>query len=163
VGRRSADPWSDLVAEAGEDAIERAAGVSVAQAERELAQAGFDVASERAKAEATLASLSGEATRSGPAPAALEGDAAEPAAWVTKTEPAPVRPRSTRWTLLLAAALAAAATGGVLYALGHRTKPIEGPREPPAIPAPSALPSPAPAPPLPREPEGRPKPPTNVP
>ena len=40
--------WQRLVDEAGEDAIEAAAAVSVAQAERDLAAAGFDVAAERA-------------------------------------------------------------------------------------------------------------------
>jgi hypothetical protein len=49
--------WRQLVEEAGEDEIERAASVGVAQAERELAEAGFDVAAERAKAEAIIASL----------------------------------------------------------------------------------------------------------
>ena len=42
--------WQRLVDEAGEDAIEAAAAVSVAQAERDLAAAGFDVAAERAAA-----------------------------------------------------------------------------------------------------------------
>jgi hypothetical protein len=42
------------VDEAGEEAIERAASVSVAQAEAELARAGFDVHAERATAEGLL-------------------------------------------------------------------------------------------------------------
>ena len=41
-----------LVDEAGEDEVERAASVSIAQAQKELAAAGFDVAAERARAEA---------------------------------------------------------------------------------------------------------------
>jgi hypothetical protein len=49
--------WRQLVDEAGEDAIERAANVSVEEAERELAAAGFDVAAERAKATAFLDQL----------------------------------------------------------------------------------------------------------
>jgi hypothetical protein len=42
------------VEEAGEEAIERAASVSVAQAEADLARAGFDVDAERATAEGLL-------------------------------------------------------------------------------------------------------------
>jgi hypothetical protein len=48
--RRPEAIWQRLVDEAGEDAIEAAAAVSVAQAERDLAAAGFDVAAERAAA-----------------------------------------------------------------------------------------------------------------
>jgi hypothetical protein len=49
--------WQELVDEAGEDAIEAAAAVSVAQAERDLAAAGFDVAAERAAALAWIDEL----------------------------------------------------------------------------------------------------------
>ena len=49
--------WQRLVDEAGEDAIEAAAAVSVAQAERDLAAAGFDVAAERAAAVARIDEL----------------------------------------------------------------------------------------------------------
>jgi hypothetical protein len=55
---RTADElWRRLVEEAGEALIEEAARVSVAQAERELAAAGFDVGAERRKAEAVIAEL----------------------------------------------------------------------------------------------------------
>jgi hypothetical protein len=47
------------VEEAGDAQVEQAAGVSVEQAEKELAEAGFDVAEERAKAEALIAELEG--------------------------------------------------------------------------------------------------------
>ena len=57
--RTPKDIWQDLVDEAGEDAIERAASVSVEQAEKELAAAGFDVPAERAKASAFLDELAG--------------------------------------------------------------------------------------------------------
>ena len=50
--RSSKEISRQLVDEAGEAEVEQAAQVSVAQAERELAAAGFDVAAERAKAEA---------------------------------------------------------------------------------------------------------------
>ena len=49
--------WKELVDEAGEDAVDRAAAVSVAEAERELAAAGFDVKAEREAARAFLAAL----------------------------------------------------------------------------------------------------------
>jgi hypothetical protein len=65
--------WQKLIDEAGEELIEEAAAVSVAQAEKELAEAGFDVAAERARAEAFLASLEGAA------PEAPTGPAAPPA------------------------------------------------------------------------------------
>jgi hypothetical protein len=54
---RPQDLWQKLVDEAGEDAIERAAAVSVAQAERDLAAAGFDVPAERAVAMDRIAAL----------------------------------------------------------------------------------------------------------
>jgi hypothetical protein len=60
--------WAELVDEAGEELIEQAASVSVAQAEADLRAAGFDVAEERARAEVFLRSLGGEATAA-PAPA----------------------------------------------------------------------------------------------
>jgi hypothetical protein len=46
--------WQKLVDEAGEELIEEAAAVSVAQAEKDLAAWGFDVVAERARAEAFL-------------------------------------------------------------------------------------------------------------
>jgi hypothetical protein len=49
--------WRQLVAEAGEDAVDRAAAVSVADAERDLAAAGFDVEAERAIARDRIAAL----------------------------------------------------------------------------------------------------------
>jgi hypothetical protein len=56
---KKSELWKELLAEAAEDEIERAASVSVEQAEKELAEAGFDVAAERAKAEAFLRELEG--------------------------------------------------------------------------------------------------------
>jgi hypothetical protein len=49
--------WQQLVDEAGDDAVERAAAVSGVQAEKDLAAAGFDVAAERARAIARIAAL----------------------------------------------------------------------------------------------------------
>jgi hypothetical protein len=48
--------WRQAVEEADHE-VGPAADVSVAQAEKELAEAGFDVAAERAKGEAFLAAL----------------------------------------------------------------------------------------------------------
>jgi hypothetical protein len=49
--------WQRLVDDAGEEAIEAAASVSVAEAERDLAAAGFDVTAERAAAVAQIDKL----------------------------------------------------------------------------------------------------------
>jgi hypothetical protein len=57
--RTHAELWKVLVDEVAEDEVDRAASVSVAQAEQELAAAGFDVAAERARAEAFLEELEG--------------------------------------------------------------------------------------------------------
>jgi hypothetical protein len=46
-----------LVDEAGDDLVQRAAAVSVAQAEKDLAAARFDVVAERARAVARIAAL----------------------------------------------------------------------------------------------------------
>ncbi|HEX3769481.1 MAG TPA: hypothetical protein VHV30_01395 [Polyangiaceae bacterium] len=49
--------WKQLVDEAGEAAVEEAAAVSVADAARDLAAAGFDVEAERAIARAHIDAL----------------------------------------------------------------------------------------------------------
>jgi hypothetical protein len=54
--------WKQLVLEAGEEEIERAASVSVAQAERELHGSAFDIRAERAKGNALLDELASDAT-----------------------------------------------------------------------------------------------------
>jgi hypothetical protein len=59
MSKRKADLWKQLVAEAAEAEIDAAASISVEQAEKDLAAWGFDVAAERAKAEAFLAELEG--------------------------------------------------------------------------------------------------------
>ncbi|MGD0526483.1 MAG: hypothetical protein ABSE49_15150 [Polyangiaceae bacterium] len=108
--------WRKLVDEAGEELIEEAAAVSVAQAEKELAEAGFDVAAERAKAEAFLASLEGVA--------AAEGEAAAEAVPQEPPESLPERPakrpsRKARpavvWAATAAAAAVAAGTAVTAY------------------------------------------------
>jgi hypothetical protein len=110
--RKHADLWNELVDEAGEAEIERAASVSVEQAEAELAAAGFDVAAERAKANAFLEALErGESTA--PAPALAPAPAPAPA-----TAPAtPKRRMGPREVVVrLAGVAASAAAGAALYA-----------------------------------------------
>lgn len=55
--RNSEALWRRLIEEAGDEAIEAAASVSVGEAERDLAAAGFDVAAERAVAQAWIDAL----------------------------------------------------------------------------------------------------------
>ncbi len=95
--------WRKVVEEAGHE-VGPAADVSVAQAEKELAEAGFDVAAERAKGEAVLAALeSGQEVGASerPVPRGLALGAPAPAA--TKTHLS----ARTRWVGALAAAAVA--------------------------------------------------------
>jgi len=150
--------WQRLVDEAGDDAVESAAAVSVAQAERDLVAAGFDVKAERARAEARMAELTGGAV----APSVAPEPATEPTSWVRGATPPAPRSPSFRKVVWLAAALAAAATaGGIFYAAAHRPKPPDNPVEAPSATAPAPAPPPpvAPSEPLPRgEKPGDPKP-----
>ncbi len=140
--------WQQLVDESGEDEIERAASVSVAQAESELRLAGFDVRRERAEADSWLKELAREAALDARRDEAPDSEAGEPAAWVSVPPPASRRSSSARWTLLVAAALAAAATaGGVIYAAAHRHRPNDNPVEvPQPMPGPQTSPPPKAAP-----------------
>jgi hypothetical protein len=65
---RDEELWEELLDEAGEALIDEAAAVSVEQAEKELAEAGFDVAAERARAEAFLRWLEGTPVPAVPPP-----------------------------------------------------------------------------------------------
>jgi uncharacterized iron-regulated membrane protein len=133
--------WQSLVEEAGEDAIAEAAAVTVPQAEQFLSAAGFDVKQERATATATIAKLTGDIA---PRTEGHDGPS-EATAWVSHPVPPARKAPASRRVVWLAAALAiAAATGGILYALGHRPKPPDRPVEPPRE-TPSAQP-PAPPP-----------------
>jgi hypothetical protein len=121
------DLWNDLLAEAGESEIDEAASVSVEQAERELAAAGFDVKAERANAAAFLDEL--------------EGKPAQPPASAPAAAPRRRRPRPA--VLWLAAAATATATGGLLYAALHNPTPAPSPApsSPPTTPSTSPTPS----------------------
>jgi hypothetical protein len=114
--------WQELVDEAGEEEIERAASVSVEEAEAELAAAGFDVAAERAKASAFLD--------------ALESGTFEAAPQVREAEPAPPSPRRNRRSprpvvMWLAAAATMTVAGGAVYAALHEHAPAPTPSPPP--------------------------------
>ena len=109
--------WQKLVDETGEALIEEAAAVSVAQAEKDLAAWGFDVAAERARAEAFLVSLeTAVAEEEGEVAQAVPREAPKRAA--KKPRPAAV------W---VAAAAAAVAAGAVTYVA---TRPPEEARSP---------------------------------
>jgi hypothetical protein len=134
--------WQRLVDEAGDDAVESAADVSVAQAEQELAAAGFDVKAERARAVARIEELTGDAAPTGRAPE----PAPEPTAWVSGAAPPARRAAASRRIVWLAAALVALATaGGLLYAAAHRPSP---PDKPVDIPS-ATVKAPTPPPPAP--------------
>jgi hypothetical protein len=147
--RKHADLWKELVDEAAEAEIDRAASVSVEQAEAELAAAGFDVAAERARANAFLEALErGESTASAPAP----GSAPAPApASAPAPAPAPApasasappkrrtRPRDVVFRVTevaLSAAAGAALYAGLLQAPGPTANPSpSGTTSAPAAPS----------------------------
>ncbi len=133
--------WQKLVDETGEELIEQAAAVSVAQAERELAEAGFDVQAERARAEAFLASLEGTAASEPTAAQVAVQEAlkesrqrVEKRAEAGRRKPRPV-------AVWLAAAAAVTAGAAVAYV---ETRPEEGPAPSPTTPPSTASPAPTP-------------------
>lgn len=100
---RREEVWRQLVDEAGEDEIERAASVSVAQAEKDLARAGFDVAAERAKADALIGEL--EAGRSSGKVAIATAAREPPMALVTRVPEPKGKERKGSMVLIAAATL----------------------------------------------------------
>jgi hypothetical protein len=127
--RKHADLWRELVDEAGEDEIDRASSVSAAQADADLAAAGFDVAGERAKAGAFLETL--EATS--------EASLTRPEEEATRRPAEGARRKRPRGAVLwLAAAATFAAAGGVLYATLHPSPEPPAQRHSPAPIGPSA-------------------------
>jgi hypothetical protein len=138
--RKHADLWEELVDEAGEDEIDRAASVSVAQAEAELKAAGFDVAAERAKASALLDALQSgapeEVTKVKEAGNALEAPQATPPRSRSAEEKRRTRARPpVAW--LAAAAMLGVAAGAALDA-GLRPPELVGRPAPPSAAALSA-------------------------
>jgi len=120
--RKHADLWKELVDEAGDDEIDRAATVSVAQAEAELAAASFDVAAERANAGAFVGALGG-------------GVSSAPARETAPRAPEPTlrKARRARVLWLAAAASFAVVGGGALYAALQSPPPV-GHAPPPTPP-----------------------------
>jgi hypothetical protein len=133
--RKHADLWRELVDEAGEAEIDRAASVSVADAEAELKAAGFDVPAERAKATAFIDAPGGEAASATP-------DETPPAP--KATPPAPETPRRKRprpVVVWLAAAATLVAAGAALYALDPGPDRVGSPPPPPTPTRPAPVPS----------------------
>jgi hypothetical protein len=131
--------WQKLVDEAGEELIEQAAAVSVAQAERELAEAGFDVETERARAEAFLASLEGAA---GTARAVAQAAPQEPPKRAAKRD----GKRQGAVPVWVAAAAAAVTAGAAVAYVATRPEkgPAPSPTTPPSTtPPPTASPAPS--------------------
>jgi hypothetical protein len=141
MSRLESDLWKQLVADAGaeaDDALARAAALSVAEAEAELTAAGFDVAAERAKASAFL-----DALEDGTLDIEPEAPHSVAAVAVAQDPPPVHRTRRQRPVVFwLGAAAAAAVAGGALYAALHQA-PTPGPTPLPPLPAPS---TPAPLP-----------------
>jgi hypothetical protein len=111
--RKHADLWRELVDEAGEEEIDRAATVSVAQAEAELKAAGFDVAAERAKASAFVEALG-------------SGVSSSPASETAPRAPEPTlrKGRRARVLWLAAAASFAVVLGGAMWATLQAPPPV---------------------------------------
>jgi len=126
MSQRESNLWKHLVDEVGEEEIERAASVSVQQAEAELTAAGFDVPAERAKASAFLDALAGgESVEEPKSPVVAVAEAPAPAA--VRREPSRPRPAAV-WLAVAAATVA----GGALYAGLHPpSAPTAGPAQPP--------------------------------
>ncbi|HEY2518360.1 MAG TPA: hypothetical protein VGI39_46145, partial [Polyangiaceae bacterium] len=148
---REEELWEKLVEEAGEELIEQAAAVSVADAEAELRAAGFDVAEERARAEAFLTWLE----RGGAARKAGEGPVAQAVPQVAEGPSAPARRegRKVRPVVWAAAAAAVAAGAAVTYVATHpdetpvaKPTPSSAPTTPTSPTSPTSTAAPAPAP-----------------
>jgi hypothetical protein len=136
--------WQLLVDEAGEELIEEAASVSVEEAERYLAEVGFDVAEERARAEAFLAELRGgdEADEESAADAVAQ-QAPEPVAEKAAKRPAKkVRP-AVLWAATAAAAAVAAGTAVTTYVATSAPGGSTRPAPPPSTTAPVEPPPPS--------------------
>jgi hypothetical protein len=130
--RTALELWERLVEEAGEELIERAASVSVAQAEKELRDAGFDVAAERAEGEAFLADLE--------RPAEVERPKEKPVSQTRARAVRPERRRPSGVVVIAAVTAAAAAAGGLIYAATHEHSEPQQPA-PPAPPTSTANPT----------------------
>jgi len=122
AGRPAEEVWQKLVDEAAEDEIDRAAATSVEKAEKELAEAGFDLAAERARAAAFLAGLGVAQPKSGQVLRLVHAE--KPVSAVDK--PSPMRAR-TRWVVLLAAAAMGLAAVLAVPSVTSVSRPDPGP------------------------------------
>jgi hypothetical protein len=130
--RTPAEIWKDLEKEAREDEeIEQMASLSDAALDEELAAGGFDVEKERAEARAVVAELERSVV-------ARRAKQLEAGARVRSLRPPSRRRPLAFW--MAAAAVAATAAGGLVYALTH---PGGAPPAPP-VPTPSSAPAPEP-------------------
>jgi len=118
--------WNELVDEAGEDLIEEAASVSVADAEAYLRAHGYDVDAERARAEAFLRSLEGEAGSEASARAVPVEGAPAPVV------PSPAKPKTRRPYVAWAVATAAVAAGAATLYVQTRPPLVAQPYNPSA-------------------------------
>jgi hypothetical protein len=146
--RTAAELWEQLVDEAGEDLIARAASMSVKDAEKELAAAGVDVAAERAEAERFLEDLASgafekriaeerkaEPTAESPAKAETSGLRERSEAPAPKpAERRENRRRRSSVSWLAIAASFAVGVGGTYAMMGGAGPGVSAPRppEPPA-------------------------------
>jgi len=133
---KKSELWKQLVAEVGDEEVERAASMTVAEAEAELKAAGFDVAAERAKAEAFLEALEkgrlDTAPRDAPSDVPPEGRPA-----IARDAPPRRARREDRRgppsaVVLLGTAVVAAAAGAALYASTHKPPEAIAPAPPPS-------------------------------
>jgi hypothetical protein len=122
AGRRAEEVWQTMVDEAAEDEIDRAAATSVEQAEKDLAEAGFDLAAERARAAAFLAGLGVGQPKSGHVLRLVPTE--KPVIAVDQ----PSRTR-TRWMVLLAAAAMGLAAVLAIPVLTSVSRPGPGSEE----------------------------------
>ena len=129
--------WRTAVNEAAEDELEfqRAANESVAEAEKELADMGVDVAAERERAQAWRRELEERV-------AARKRKELVDRERVRSIRPERRAPPAVVW--LVAATVGAAVGGGIVYATMHRTPA-------PEAPAPQPPPSRTPTPPAPQK------------
>jgi hypothetical protein len=133
---KKSELWKQLVAEVGEEEIERAASVTVAEAEAELKAAGFDVAGERAKAEAFLEALENgtldRAPHDAPSDVPPEGSPAIASDVPSRRARREDRRGPPSAVVLLGTAVVAAAAGAALYASTHTPPQTIAPAPPPS-------------------------------
>jgi hypothetical protein len=118
------------------DEAARILALSDGDLDRELYEAGLDPDAVRARGRKI-----GERAMRFAGERSADGDA-----WVTAAPPAPRRSVPPRWSVLLAAALAAVVVGGAPFAVRLLSKPDDRPiqNRPDASPTPTAAPSPQP-------------------